>query len=221
MLFYGSFPESRGGHAFVSMSSLRMKRLGPLLCLLLAAGCASLVERDRLAQTQRTYLLPWAAGETHRCIQSGPGSFSHSGKDEFAVDFKMEEGTLLLAAREGRVLAVKEDSDRGGPDPEFIRDGNYVQILHEDGTRAIYLHLQRDGALVTPGEVVPQGAAIARSGSTGWSTTPHLHFAVERWLIDARKWQSIPFAFREVPGPGVPLFLGAYRSANVAATTLK
>jgi murein DD-endopeptidase MepM/ murein hydrolase activator NlpD len=53
-----------------------------------------------------------------------------------------------------------------------------VVIRHEDGTFGQYLHLQKDGALVEVGQHVKAGAVIARSGHTGNSTTPHLHFAV-------------------------------------------
>ncbi len=185
-----------------------------VIFLALLPGCFSLAERDKRAQDQRFYRLPWTAGESHRCIQTGPGSYSHEGRDEFAVDFSMAEGTALLAARDGVVLDVREDSDRGGSDREFAADGNYVHIGHADGTRAVYLHLGKGGAMVDPGRRVRQGDPIGFSGSTGWSTTPHLHFAVERLNPATKRWASIPFAFIEVPGSGVPRFLGKYRSRN-------
>jgi len=191
-----------------------MARLSAVIFLALLSGCVSLIERDERAQDQRLYRLPWTAGESHRCIQPGPGSFSHEGRDEFAVDFSMPEGTALLAARGGVVLRVKEDSDRGGPDREFAADGNYVHLGHADGTRTVYLHLRKGGAEVESGDRVRQGDPIGYSGSTGWSTTPHLHFAVERLNPETKRWESIPFAFIEVTGSGVPRFLGKYRSRN-------
>ena len=191
-----------------------MIRLWPALLLFLLSGCASLAERDRLAQEQRFYYLPWTAGDSYRCIQSGPGTFSHQGREEFAVDFSIPEGTPLLAARDGLVTAVREDSDRGGATREFATQANYVHILHQDGTRAVYFHLRHESARVKPGDRVRRGDLIANSGSTGWSTTPHLHFAVERRDPGEKTWSSIPFAFIEVTDSGVPRFLGRYRSQN-------
>ncbi len=191
-----------------------MMRLSPALLLILLSGCASLIERDERAQKQRHYHLPWAAGESYRCIQAGPGSFSHEGRDEFAVDFAMPEGTPLLAARDGVATAVREDSNQGGATREFAAHVNLVHIVHRDGTRAVYLHLRQNGARVKSGDRVRQGEVIGFSGSTGWSTTPHLHFAVERRDPKTGKWRSIPFAFIEVPGSGVPRLLGKYRSRN-------
>lgn len=197
-----------------------MARVSAVVLLVVLSGCASMAERDERAQTQRFYRLPWTAGVSHRCIQPGPGSFSHEGRDEFAVDFAMPEGTALLAAREGVVLRIKEDSDRGGADREFAAEGNYAHLGHVDGTRSVYLHLRKDGAVVEPGDRVRQGDPLGFSGSTGWSTTPHLHFAVERFSPEAKQWMSIPFAFEEVPGSGVPRFLGKYRSRNVGGDQL-
>ena len=172
------------------------------------------MERDERAQEQRHYHLPWASGESHRCIQAGPGSFSHEGRDEFAVDFAMPEGTPLLASRAGVATTVREDSNLGGATREFAAHGNHIHIVHRDGTRAVYLHLRQDGARVEPGDRVRQGDLIGFSGSTGWSTTPHLHFAVERRDPRTRRWRSIPFAFIEVSGSGVPRLLGKYRSSQ-------
>jgi murein DD-endopeptidase MepM/ murein hydrolase activator NlpD len=45
---------------------------------------------------------------------------------------------------------------------------------------AVYAHLQLDSIRVQPGRVVLMGEQIARSGNTGFSSGPHLHFAVQR-----------------------------------------
>lgn len=190
--------------------------LFPLLLLVpLAAACASTAERDALAPRQRLYNLPWEAGTSHRCIQTGPGFYSHEGREVYAVDFYMPVGTPVLAAREGRVVLVKEDSDRGGSSEEFGPDGNRVIVLHGDATRAVYLHLRKDGAEVRVGEFVLRGALIGYSGDTGYSTISHLHFAVEAEDPGTGNWTTIPFAFIEVRGDGIPRLLGSYESGNV------
>ena len=62
------------------------------------------------------------------------------------------------------------------------RFANFVEIRHADGTIGKYFHLQQGSVLVEPGQAVGRGVAIARSGDTGYSTTPHLHFGVYRAL---------------------------------------
>ena len=56
--------------------------------------------------------------------------------------------------------------------------GNLVEIAHADGTRTRYAHL--DSMKVQAGETVRAGQVLGAVGSTGRSTGPHLHFAVER-----------------------------------------
>ena len=58
--------------------------------------------------------------------------------------------------------------------------GNYVRILHDDGTMGVYLHLMRGSVAVREGQRVEAGMQIGRSGNTGNSTGPHLHFVVQR-----------------------------------------
>ncbi|HSG66493.1 MAG TPA: M23 family metallopeptidase, partial [Gammaproteobacteria bacterium] len=45
---------------------------------------------------------------------------------------------------------------------------------------ALYAHLQWDSIRVEPGQRVARGELLARSGNTGFSTGPHLHFVVQR-----------------------------------------
>ena len=158
------------------------------------------------------YYLPYRPGTSHLVVQPGPGPFSHKGTQRYAVDWSMPVGTDVLASRAGLVIAVKEDSNRGGASESMARHGNYVRILHSDGTSALYLHLRQNGALVGVGDVVQRGQHIGESGDTGWSAMPHLHFQLDRRT--GRGYSSIPIRFQEVRGDGVPGFLGNYRSKN-------
>lgn len=170
---------------------------------------------DESIKRQRLYYLPYKAGTRHICIQEGPGAFSHKGRSRYAIDFEMTEGTPVVAARAGKIVWVKEDSDIGGCCREYAARGNYIYILHEDGTRAVYVHLKKNGAVVKRGQVVRRGQLIGYSGNTGWSAMPHLHFQVDARNNRTRRWESIPIAFLDISGDGVPRLCRAYKSKNI------
>jgi murein DD-endopeptidase MepM/ murein hydrolase activator NlpD len=142
------------------------------------------------------YSLPYESGKRYRMIQGYFSSFSH--RERAALDFKMKRGTKICAARGGVVVRVKEDGDRGGWNRKYRRYGNNIIIEHEDGTRAGYWHLQKDGALVAVGDTVQQGQVIGLSGKTGYAALPHLHFMV--WKSGPDGWQQVPTRFETKRG---------------------
>ncbi|CQR62655.1 M23 family metallopeptidase [Streptomyces leeuwenhoekii] len=91
---------------------------------------------------------------------------THSGQD-FAVPI----GTSVMAAHGGTV--VKAGPNGAGDGPAY---GNAVVIKHGNGTYSQYAHLSRIDVKV--GQVVTTGQHIARSGNTGNSSGPHLHFEI-------------------------------------------
>ncbi len=103
---------------------------------------------------------------------------AHVGDLVHSIDYDAPEGTLIVAAKDGVVIAVKQDSDRGGDDQAFENDGNYIEILHEHDEVSEYEHLQCNSARVAAGDRVTMGQIIASVGNTGWSECPHLHFMV-------------------------------------------
>ena len=147
--------------------------------------------------TSFVYALPYKEGKTFRVIQ---GYFSHfSHKERAALDFNMKRGTEITAAREGVVVRVKEDGDRGGLKKKYRPYGNNIVIRHSDSSRAGYWHLQKDGALVQVGDTVRMGQVIGLSGKTGYAAVPHLHFLV--WKSNGRgNWQQIPTRFKTSKG---------------------
>ncbi|HET6995279.1 MAG TPA: hypothetical protein VFI06_09880, partial [Chitinophagaceae bacterium] len=70
------------------------------------------------------YSLPYEQGTGHRLMQGYFGQFSH--KERVALDFNMPRGTKICAAREGVVVRVKEDGDRGGWGPKYRPYGNNI-----------------------------------------------------------------------------------------------
>lgn len=83
-----------------------------------------------------------------------------------------------MAARAGVVMNSHGRSS--GPSITPGDGGNWIRVLHSDGTMAIYAHLQTGSLTVAPGQRVRRGQQVGRSGNTGYSTGPHLHFAVQR-----------------------------------------
>ena len=120
------------------------------------------------------------------------GGFSHQDEaNRYAVDLIVAEGTPVLAARGGVVMQATSGFREGGTHPGLADRANLVRILHDDGSMALYAHLQEGQVFVRPGEKVSLGQVIARSGSTGYSSGPHLHFAVQ--VNGGMRLVSIPF----------------------------
>lgn len=156
-------------------------------------------DREAVHDDDYLYTLPYAPGKSYHVLQGYGSRFSHTGLEQYAVDFFMPEGTPVHAARDGIVARVEESHDRGCWKDGCWRYANYIVVLHADGTTGEYYHLQQDGALVEPGDEVRAGQKIGLSGNTGHTTMPHLHFAVYR----ASSWgntQSIPVRFASLAG---------------------
>ncbi len=150
--------------------------------------------------TPYVYALPFAAGDRHRVTQGFNGTFTHTGPDRYAVDFPMPEGTVIVAARNGTVLASNDQATTGGIGPQFLalEQVNWVLIRHDDGTIGSYFHLRPGGVSVRPGQTVRRGQPIGRSGFTGYATEPHLHFHVMAPL-NGHAHRSFPFVFKTSP----------------------
>jgi murein DD-endopeptidase MepM/ murein hydrolase activator NlpD len=85
----------------------------------------------------------------------------HSG-----IDIGVSEGTDVLASKDGTVVTAGWNNGYG----------YYVTINHGDGIATLYAH--NSSLLVKSGDKVSKGQAIAKSGSTGNSTGPHIHFEI-------------------------------------------
>ncbi|MGH8032701.1 MAG: peptidoglycan DD-metalloendopeptidase family protein [Luteimonas sp.] len=130
---------------------------------------------------------------TPRVAQGWGGVFSHNDvENHHAVDFAADIGTPVLAARAGTVMQVESDFDTASRNAERFGDrANFVRILHDDGTMAVYAHLKPEGVLVRAGQRVRREQPIGLSGNTGFSTGPHLHFVLQ--VNRGMRLTSIPF----------------------------
>jgi len=138
------------------------------------------------------YRFPFGGKEKRVLTQGQNGTFTHKGTSAYSYDFGMPIGTPILAARRGRVVEVNDGYTKSGVSPDFLDKANAVTILHADGTFATYAHLD-PGAGVRSGMFVNVGELIGRSGHTGFSTGPHLHFSV--WKATSVGATTVPIRF--------------------------
>lgn len=156
------------------------------------------LQKGRLKDdTSYVYQLPFENGKRFFIAQGYFGAFSH--KERAALDFKMPTGTKILAVRDGVVIRLREDGNKGGLKKEYRQFGNYVVIQHADSSRSGYWHLQKEGALVNVGDTVKQGQHIAWSGNTGYTAFPHLHFIVWTFAPNG-EWQQVATRFETQKG---------------------
>jgi murein DD-endopeptidase MepM/ murein hydrolase activator NlpD len=103
-------------------------------------------------------------------ISSGFGKrldpFKNTWSEHLGVDFQAPTGTVIVATGVGKVSKAFRD-------PVY---GNLLVIDHGAGIQTRYAHASE--LLVEPGQVVRRGQMIARVGSTGRATGPHLHYEV-------------------------------------------
>jgi len=83
-----------------------------------------------------------------------------------AIDLSAPQGTVVWAAMDGKVSSFGYNATYG----------NYIILSHAGGYQTMYAHLHTIS--VKKGEAVSQGTKIGTVGNTGYSTGPHLHFAV-------------------------------------------
>lgn len=128
------------------------------------------------------WLLPAEGTVTSSC---GERSSPILGETEFhdGLDIAVPEGTPVAAAKSGTVTSVRESETLGLA----------VTFVTADGFEITYAHLRE--ALVSAGDSVKQGQTVALSGSSGWSTGPHLHYTVKKdgVILDPMAFVDLPY----------------------------
>jgi murein DD-endopeptidase MepM/ murein hydrolase activator NlpD len=124
------------------------------------------VQQDRLA---RVPSIP-PTNESKRTISSGFGNrrdpFTQRVRFHGGIDIATVYGAPIQATARG----VVTESDR---DPYY---GHFVKIDHGNGYETLFGHMSK--RVATPGQEVERGDVIGRVGSTGRSTSPHIHYEV-------------------------------------------
>lgn len=95
-----------------------------------------------------------------------PDPFTGVRSFHTGLDMAVPQGTSIRSAMDGKVI------DAGWNNVY----GNYIIINHSNGYQTLYAHMTK--YVVKLGQTVNQGTQIGFVGSTGYSTGPHLHFAV-------------------------------------------
>lgn len=96
----------------------------------------------------------------------------YHGGGHNGIDFRASLGTPVKAARSGIVIGIGDtDSQCTG-----VSYGKWVLIKHDNNLSTLYAHFSL--IKVSSGQNVAKGEIIGYSGSTGYVTGPHLHFAV-------------------------------------------
>lgn len=122
----------------------------------------------------------------------------------------------VVAAGDGVVVVAQDGFPDTPPNQPKLGSlyGNHVVIDHGHGEFSLYGHLKRGSVRVKPGDVVRAGDRLARVGSSGLSTEPHLHFQ----LMDAANYleaQGLPVQFVGLEVNGVPVGKAELRRNDV------
>ncbi|MDD3927537.1 MAG: M23 family metallopeptidase [bacterium] len=125
------------------------------------------VSKPSSAKPQR-FLRPVASGRITSRFGIRVHPVSRSKRMHAGLDIAVRTGTPVKACRAGKVILARK---AGGY-------GNLVILDHGNGLTTRYGH--NSVLLVKPGQKVARGQVIAKSGSTGVSTGPHLHFEVRK-----------------------------------------
>lgn len=92
-----------------------------------------------------------------------------NGSYHGALDYGIPVGTPIYAAADGVVITTANLTSSYG---------TYVVIQHAGGLQTWYAHGTSGSICVSPGQTVSRGQQIMKSGNTGNSSGPHLHFEV-------------------------------------------
>lgn len=104
----------------------------------------------------------------------------YSGQLQFhqGIDYQAPLGSPVVAARDGIVIKAASGCLDFGDKWCGEQYGNWIEIDHGNGAIAIYAHLLDGSITVQEGMKVRKNQEIAKVGSSGWSTGPHLDFRI-------------------------------------------
>ncbi len=155
--------EGAGAHVYADMFA---DALGQAVAGAGGIGLARLLESPPANGSEAALPSLPAQGRISSPFGTRADPFTQAPRQHRGVDIAAREGAPITAALPGRVVFAGE---RGGY-------GLTVELEHPGGLRTLYAHAQ--SLEVQVGQEVARGAPLAKVGSTGRSTGPHLHFEV-------------------------------------------
>jgi murein DD-endopeptidase MepM/ murein hydrolase activator NlpD len=146
--------------------------------------------------TKNTYNLPFYKKDLIDIISDSKVHFAHF---KHAIDFILPKGSKILAAKSGKVVDLKVNSNKGGSSLRYnnIKYTNYITLKHSNEEYSQYIHLKHLGNLVKVGDKVRTQQPIAISGNTGFLTREHLHFQVFRLNKTDIGWETLKIKFKD------------------------
>jgi len=112
------------------------------------------------------------------------------GRGHQGIDFRAPIGSAVVAPFAGTISRVNWSTRR---------NGNCLDLAGPKGFHALFLHLDQVEAGIRPGVKVKQGQVIARSGNTGHSTAPHLHYQLQLGKKVVDPFDAFPSAHQTLP----------------------
>jgi murein DD-endopeptidase MepM/ murein hydrolase activator NlpD len=134
---------------------------------------------------------------TYSIVYAGQYKFNHQEYkgSHPAIDIKLPEGTPILSIANGVVTKASEKTTGFGKHVVIRHDG-----VPQYGTLySSYSHMSSVGVKV--GQIVKKGEVIGKVGSTGSSTTPHIHFQIDQASSPFKPYW--PFTGAEAKAAGV------------------
>ena len=179
------------------------------------AGLGTSDAENQIRNELITYSVPYLGSYT---IASGLGEGKGSHP---AVDIKIPEGTPVYAIANGVASKVSQQSSGFGkhvvimhPGAPSLEDPNKKETLYSS-----YSHLS--STAVSQNQIIKKGELIGYSGSTGTSTTPHLHFQIDKESAPFHPYW--PFTSAEASAAGLNFFTAVnsgFGKSNVVANTV-
>ncbi len=113
-----------------------------------------------------------STGSIVRNIHSGDGT---KNEDHYCF------GKSLYAPGNGKIIEVLNniEDNRPGIQNRDQPGGNYITIDHLNGETSIMAHLKKGSIIVAVGDIVVKGQEIGKTGNSGYSSAPHLHYQLQ------------------------------------------
>lgn len=158
-------------------------------------------------QTMPIYKLPFSAGGGWNGGSNMDDTGGvHGPGQAYAYDMGRDNGApgdAVRAMRGGWVTGFHKLSNcNTSTSTSCDGAGNWVHIVHDDGTDAAYLHMLYNTVTVTLNQRVEQGDVLGQLGNTGESSGPHVHVDLRQyWVSPGNMGPTIPFYFEDTEQP--------------------